>query len=45
MRFVLDASVALSWLLDDAGAGQVYAVATFDALTCTDAEAFVPATW
>lgn len=45
MRFVLDASVALSWLLDDAGAGQAYAVATFDVLTLTDAEAFVPATW
>lgn len=45
MKFVLDASVALSWLLDDAGAGQAYAVATFDSLTNVGAEAFVPATW
>jgi predicted nucleic acid-binding protein len=37
--------VALSWLLDDAGAGQAYAVATFDVLTRAGAEAFVPATW
>lgn len=45
MRFVLDASVALSWLLDDAGAGQVYAVATFDALGRAGAQVIVPTTW
>jgi predicted nucleic acid-binding protein len=42
---VLDASVALSWLLEDAGAGQAYAAAVFDALAGTDAEARVPTTW
>lgn len=45
MKFVLDASVALSWLLEDAGAGQRYAVAVFDALTVAEAEAHVPVTW
>jgi predicted nucleic acid-binding protein len=42
---VLDASVALSWLLEDAGAGQEYAGSVFDALAGEDAEARVPATW
>ncbi len=42
---VLDASVALSWLLEDAGAGQQYAGAVFDALASANAEARVPATW
>jgi predicted nucleic acid-binding protein len=45
MKFVLDASVALSWLLEDAGPGQAYAGEVFGALTQTDAEARVPATW
>ena len=45
MRFVLDASVALSWLLEDAGAGQDYAVATFDALARPASQADVPVTW
>ena len=30
MNFVLDASVALSWLLEDAGAGQAYADTVFE---------------
>jgi predicted nucleic acid-binding protein len=45
VRFVLDASVALSWLLEDAGAGQSYAVATFDALARSTTQAHVPVTW
>ena len=45
MRFVLDASVALSWLLEDAGAGQAYAAAVFDVLGGADAQAYVPVTW
>jgi predicted nucleic acid-binding protein len=45
VRFVLDASVALSWLLEDAGAGQAYAAATFDALTRPTSQAHVPVTW
>ena len=45
MRFVLDASVALSWLLEDAGAGQAYAAAVFDILGGPDAAAHVPVTW
>ena len=45
MKFVLDASVALSWLLEDAGPGQEYAVAVFDTLTRVDAEAHVSVTW
>ena len=45
MKFVLDASVALSWLLEDAGPGQEYAVAVFDTLTRVDTEAHVPVTW
>jgi predicted nucleic acid-binding protein len=45
VRFVLDASVALSWLLEDAGAGQAYAVATFDALARPTSQADVPVTW
>ena len=45
MKLVLDASVALSWLLEDAGAGQEYAGAVFDALASEDAEARVPTTW
>jgi predicted nucleic acid-binding protein len=42
---VLDASVALSWLLEDAGAGQEYAGAVFDTLASEGAEARVPTTW
>jgi predicted nucleic acid-binding protein len=42
---VLDASVALSWLLEDAGTGQEYATAVFDVLARHDAQAHVPATW
>jgi len=45
MRFVLDASVALSWLLEDAGPGQAYATEVFSELADTDSEARVPATW
>jgi predicted nucleic acid-binding protein len=45
MKMVLDASVALSWLLEDAGAGQEYAGEVFDALTSEGAEARVPTTW
>lgn len=45
MKFVLDASVALSWLLEDAGPGQQYAAAVFDTLTHPDAAAHVPVTW
>jgi predicted nucleic acid-binding protein len=42
---VLDASVALSWLLEDPGAGQEYAGAVFDTLASEGAEARVPTTW
>lgn len=45
MKFVLDASVALSWLLEDAGQGQEYAVAVFDTLGRAGAEAHVPVIW
>ena len=45
MKFVLDASVALSWLLEDVGPGQQYAAAVFDTLTHPDAAAHVPVTW
>jgi predicted nucleic acid-binding protein len=45
VRFVLDASVALSWLLEDAGAGQAYASEIFNDLAKPSSEAYVPATW
>lgn len=45
MKFVLDASVALSWLLEDAGAGQDFADAVFEVLKQPAAQAHVPATW
>ena len=45
MSFVLDASVALSWLLEDAGAGQAYATAVFDVLGDAEVPAHVPVTW
>ena len=45
MKMVLDASVALSWLLEDAGAGQAYATQVFDALAIQGAEARVPSIW
>jgi predicted nucleic acid-binding protein len=45
VKFVLDASVALSWLLEDAGAGQAYAADIFSQLAEPNAEAYVPATW
>jgi predicted nucleic acid-binding protein len=45
VNFVLDASVALSWLLEDAGAGQSYADAVFDVLKFPGAQALVPVTW
>ena len=45
MNFVLDASVALSWLLEDAGPAQDYADAVFDVLKLPTAQAHVPATW
>ncbi len=42
---VLDASVALSGLLEDAGPGQAYADAVFDVLKLPAAQAHVPVTW
>ncbi len=45
MNLVLDASVALSWLLEDAGAAQDYADAVFDGLKSPTAQALVPVTW
>ncbi|MGH8254634.1 MAG: type II toxin-antitoxin system VapC family toxin [Steroidobacteraceae bacterium] len=42
---MLDAAVALSWLLEDAGAGQAYAAAVFNVLGGTDSQAHVPITW
>ena len=45
MKMVLDASVALSWLLEDAGANQDYAGKVFDALASDGAEARVPGIW
>lgn len=45
MKFVLDASVALSWLLEDAGKDQTYAESVFDILKRGDSEANVPAIW
>jgi predicted nucleic acid-binding protein len=45
VNFVLDASVALSWLLEDAGAGQAYADAVFEVLKRPTAQAVVPVTW
>ena len=45
MSFVLDASVALSWLLEDAGPGQAYATAVFDVLGDAEMQAYVPVTW
>jgi predicted nucleic acid-binding protein len=45
VRFVLDVSVALSSLLEGAGAGQAYAAAVFDILGGVDAQAHVPVTW
>ena len=44
MRFVLDASVALSWLLRDAGDGGV-AFALVESLARPDTAIRVPATW
>jgi predicted nucleic acid-binding protein len=37
--------VALSWLLEDAGASQAYAAAVFDTLGGSESEAHVPVTW
>jgi predicted nucleic acid-binding protein len=45
VNFVLDASVALSWLLEDAGAAQAYADAVFNVLKSPSARATVPVTW
>lgn len=45
MNFVLDASVALSWLLEDAGAAQAYADTVFDVLKMPTSIAHVPVTW
>jgi predicted nucleic acid-binding protein len=45
MTFVLDASVALSWLLNDAGAGQAYATAALRSLEDPGAQALVPSIW
>lgn len=45
MNSILDASVALSWLLEDAGPGQAYADAVFEVLKNPEAQALVPATW
>jgi len=38
-------SVALSWLLEDAGAGQQYETSVFEALAGEGAQACVPTTW
>lgn len=45
MNFVLDASVAMSWLLEDAGAHQAYADAVFEVLKRPSTQAHVPTTW
>lgn len=45
MTFVLDASVALSWLLEDAGADQAYANSIFNSMKKPTAQAQVPAIW
>jgi len=45
MKFVLDASVALSWLLEDAGPGQAYAAGVFETLKHASSVAHVPVTW
>jgi predicted nucleic acid-binding protein len=45
VNFVLDASVAMSWLLEDAGADQAYADAVFEVLKRPSAQALVPVTW
>mgnify|MGYP006289406691 CR=1 FL=1 len=45
MTFVLDASVALSWLLDDAGAGQAYATSALLLLEAPAGQALVPSIW
>jgi predicted nucleic acid-binding protein len=45
VNFVLDASVALSWLLEDAGVAQAYADAVFEVLKNPASQARVPATW
>ena len=42
---MLDASVALSWLLEDAGPGQAYSNEIFTVLTRPESEARVPVTW
>lgn len=46
MRFVLDASVTLSWLLKDAGTGaKAYAFDILNLLGLPDMQADVPVTW
>jgi predicted nucleic acid-binding protein len=45
VSLVLDASVALAWLLEDAGLGQNYARQTFQSLATPGAQAWVPALW
>jgi predicted nucleic acid-binding protein len=45
VNFVLDASVALSWLLEDAGAAQAYAVKAFATLKQSSSTAYVPVIW
>ena len=45
MNWVLDTSVAASWLLDDAGAGQAYAMVALRELETADGQALVPSIW
>lgn len=46
MRFVLDASVTLSWLLQDGSAKDgLYALGVLNALRAGDARSSVPVTW
>lgn len=46
MRFVLDASLTLSWLLKDAGSGsKAYAFDVLNLLGLPDTQADVPVTW
>ena len=45
MNWVLDTSVAARWLLEDAGAGQLYAMGALHDLEARDAQALVPSIW
>jgi predicted nucleic acid-binding protein len=46
VRFVLDASVTMSWLLEDAGiSDQAYAASVLESLQQPESRALVPVTW